>query len=151
MTHHHHPRGRVPRCAASPVGRLTPCSRPERTSDMNLRPIAAAAALTLCAATPALADSRAALEQLVDATFGPAAAHARRIVACESSWNPGAKHRNRNGTTDYGLFQLNDGGTLQSLGLTRAEALDPVANVRAAHRLYLRRGWKPWACSRRRR
>ena len=118
---------------------------------MNLRPIAAAAALTLCAATPALADSRAALEQLVDATFGPAAAHARRIVACESSWNPGAKHRNRNGTTDYGLFQLNDGGTLQSLGLTRAEALDPVANVRAAHRLYLRRGWKPWACSRRRR
>ena len=151
MTHHHHPRGRVPRCAASRVGRLTPCSRPERTSDMNLRPIAAAAALTLCAATPALADSRAALEQLVDATFGPAAAHARRIVACESSWNPGAKHRNRNGTTDYGLFQLNDGGTLQSLGLTRAEALDPVANVRAAHRLYLRRGWKPWACSRRRR
>ena len=151
MTHHHHPRGRVPRCAASPVGRLTPCSRPERTSDMNLRPIAAAAALTLCAATPALADSRAALEQLVDATFGPAAAHARRIVACESSWNPGAKHRNRHGRTDYGLFQLNDGGTLQSLGLTRAEALDPVANVRAAHRLYLRRGWKPWACSRRRR
>lgn len=151
MTHHHHPRGRVPRCAASPVGRLTPCSRPERTSDMNLRPIAAAAALTLCAATPALADSRAALEQLVDATFGPAAAHARRIVACESSWNPGAKHRNRHGRTDYGLFQLNDGGTLHSLGLTRAQALDPVANVRAAHRLYLRRGWKPWACSRRRR
>lgn len=114
---------------------------------MKIRTIAAAAALTIAAtATPAAAD-RAALEQLVDATFGPAAAHARRIVACESSWNPGAKHRNRNGTTDYGLFQLNDGGTLQSLGLTRAEALDPVANVRAAHRLYLRRGWEPWACS----
>lgn len=147
----------VPRCTASPVGRLTPCSRPERTSDMNPKQIAATLALTLSASTfvapPAGAHhvTRAQLEQMVADTFGPAAPHARRIVACESSWNHRARHVNRNGTVDYGLFQINSGGTMQSLGLTRAQALDPAANIAAAYRLYRARGWRPWVCSRGRR
>ena len=151
MTHHHHPRGRVPRCAASRVGRLTPCSRPERTSDMNLRPIAAAAALTLCTATPADAHhvDPATVKARIFDVFGPVAGpHAIAIARCESEFDPHARHRNRNGTIDYGVFQLNSGGTLQSLGLTPATALDWGANIDAAHRLYRARGWKPWVCSR---
>lgn len=113
--------------------------------------VAAALATTIAPAAGAHHIGRAELERMVDDTFGPAAPHARRIVACESTWNPHARHRNRNGTVDYGLWQLNDGGTLQSLGLTRAMALDPVASTKAAYRLYKRRGWQPWTCSGRRR
>ena len=29
------------------------------------------------------------------------------IVKCESNYNPSAKHINKNGTTDRGLFQIN--------------------------------------------
>ena len=121
---------------------------------MRIRTIAAAAALTLTIAAPADAHhiSKAQVKALILDTFGPAAGpHALRIAACESEFNHRATHRNRNGTIDYGVFQLNSGGTMQSLGLTPASALDPVANVKAARRLYLRRGWQPWVCSGRRR
>lgn len=116
---------------------------------------ALAAAAVLVAAsiqTPATAHhvTRAQLEQMVAERFGVHAPTARRIVACESSWNHRARHRNRDGTEDLGLFQLNTGGTLQSLGITRAEALDPQTNIDAAWRLHRARGWQPWVCSRRR-
>ena len=78
--------------------------------------------------------------------FGPAAPRALRIAHCESRLNPSAVHRNRNGTKDWGTFQLNDGGTLQSLGLTRAQALDYQLNIQAAYRLYKMRGFRPWVC-----
>ena len=68
------------------------------------------------------------------------------IARCESTLNPRAIHRNRNGTTDLGLFQLNTGGTLQSLGLTWDEAFDPDLNAAAAYRLYKRHGWGRWVC-----
>lgn len=120
---------------------------------MNLRPIAAAAALTIAVAAPADAHhvTRAELDRMVVDVFGPVAPTFRRIIACESSWDHRATHRNRNGSTDWGLLQLNDGGTLQSLGITRAQALDPMTNLRAAKRLYDRRGTRPWVCSRGRR
>ena len=59
MTHHHPNRcPRRGRCAASL--RAVPAAQPnEGDVPVNLRPIAAAAALTLCAATPGFADSRA--------------------------------------------------------------------------------------------
>lgn len=95
--------------------------------------------------------TRAQLEAMVARSFGEHAGAARHIIACESSWNHRATHRNRNGTVDYGLFQINSGGTLQSLGLSAASALDPQANIDAAYRLFRRRGWQPWVCSRIRR
>lgn len=96
---------------------------------------------------PKLDAEQLAVRALVRATFAGHERAAERVAWCESRFRPWARHRNRNGTTDYGVFQLNDGGTLQSLGLTRAEALDPAANVAAAKRLHARRGWRPWVCS----
>lgn len=122
-------------------------------TEMRIRTLAAVAAVTLSGAAPAEAHhvTRDQLEQMVVEVFGPVAPTFRRIIACESSWDHRATHRNRNGTTDWGLLQLNDGGTLQSLGITRDQALDPLANLRAAKRLYDRRGTRPWVCSRGRR
>jgi hypothetical protein len=79
-----------------------------------------------------------------------------RIAFCESTWNAGAVHRNTD-TTDYGVFQLNDGGTLQMLfeqlvGYTpnerqaREAAMWITWNIKAARALYEQRGWAPWAC-----
>ncbi len=52
---------------------------------------------------------------------------------------------NRDGTNDWGLFQLNDGGTLQAAGGEPGEAaLRPRWNARAAARLVSEVGWGPW-------
>lgn len=52
---------------------------------------------------------------------------------------------NPNHTQDWGLFQLNDGGTLQFVGgLPGTRALEPRWNARAAARLVATQGWGPW-------
>lgn len=75
-------------------------------------------------------------------------AEAIAIARCESSLRNVTSRPNRNGSRDHGLFQLNDGGTLQELGGTISLARSPAWNVRAALRLYERWGWQPWTCAR---
>jgi hypothetical protein len=71
-----------------------------------------------------------------------------RVAWCESRLNPHSISRaNRNGSRDHGLFQLNDDGTMQRLGVTRSTALDVTANVDAAWVLLEDRGWSPWTCA----
>jgi hypothetical protein len=71
-----------------------------------------------------------------------------RIAWCESRLNPNSVSRaNRDGSRDHGLFQLNDDGTMQRLGVTRSTALDVTANVDAAWVLLEDRGWSPWTCA----
>lgn len=110
--------------------------------------LAAITAALIIHPVPADAATRAEIVQMIRARFGPHADHAVAVARCESTLIPSAVHRNRNGTRDWGLFQLNDGGTLQSLGITPAQALDPATNIDAAARLHRRRGWQPWVCSR---
>ena len=75
-----------------------------------------------------------------------AADSALRISWRESRLLPNVVNdKNNNGTNDWGLFQLNDGGTLQYAGGTPGEsALKPKWNVRAAARLIADVGWGPW-------
>lgn len=52
---------------------------------------------------------------------------------------------NTNGTNDWGLFQLNDGGTLQFAGgIPGQDVLAPQWNARAAARIVADVGWDPW-------
>lgn len=76
------------------------------------------------------------------------------IAKCESGIRSVVSKPNRNGSRDWGVFQLNDAGTLQGLLRVMGEdpqnfqrALDPEWNVRASYRLYQARGWQPWACA----
>ena len=65
-----------------------------------------------------------------------------RIVVHESRGNPSAKNLNTNGTTDYGLAQINS-TNLAWLGETPASILDPCHNIAAeAHIL---RGFSAYA------
>lgn len=76
-----------------------------------------------------------------------------RVAKCESGLNPIAVGGpNSNGTLDFGVFQFNNGGTLQEYlpgGTTREKiraSLYSTDNIRAALRLYNARGWTPWSC-----
>lgn len=84
--------------------------------------------------------------------------NAMAVAACESGHSDAIGSRNSDGTTDWGVFQLNDGGTLQAslraIGVpfgstTEAQkaALRTEVNVRAAARIYADRGWAPWVCA----
>jgi hypothetical protein len=85
--------------------------------------------------------------------------NAMAVAQCESGQSNQVGSTNQNGTTDFGVFQLNDGGSLQtSLRLvnypfkttTEAQnaALREDVNVMAAAALWRNRGgWGPWVCA----
>ena len=84
--------------------------------------------------------------------------NAMAVSRCESGHSNAIGAMNRNGTRDWGVFQLNDGGTLQGalrrIGVPFASteeaqqlALDAEINVRAARVIYDSRGWAPWVCA----
>lgn len=64
------------------------------------------------------------------------------IAMAESGLNPTATHKNTNGSTDYGLFQVNS-----IHNPTQAEKTEPVANAKKAYSIYAAAGnkWTPWA------
>ena len=65
-----------------------------------------------------------------------------RIVMHESGGNPSATHLNVNGTTDYGLAQINS-SNLTWLGETPASIMDPCRNIAAEARIL--RGFSGYA------
>ena len=85
--------------------------------------------------------------------FGNDAGIMSKIMMAESGGKsiPGAKP-NKNGTQDWGLFQINDvhKRDLINAGIIQrdmSELLDNSKNLRAAQFLYKRSGLKPWASS----
>ncbi|MGV1003451.1 MAG: hypothetical protein ACOYEV_01540 [Candidatus Nanopelagicales bacterium] len=84
--------------------------------------------------------------------------NAMAIAGCESGRKNAVGALNSNGTRDYGIFQLNDGGTLQAalrrigepyndISEARSKALESELNVRMARVLWDSRGWQPWVCA----
>ncbi len=96
---------------------------------------------------------------LVSAAF-PAdqVGNAMAVSRCESGHGNRVSKPNTNGSRDFGVFQINDGGTLQAslraIGVgfsditeARKKALDPAINVRLARVIWDSRGWQPWTCA----
>jgi hypothetical protein len=78
-------------------------------------------------------------------------ARAIRIARCESGLRARiTSPRNKNGTRDHGVFQFNDGGTMQSYGLSGGRVFNARLNIQAAYRLWRDSGgsFKRWACNR---
>lgn len=104
-------------------------------------------------------------EAMIRAIFPAAEAdRAVAVAVCESSLRPGVNNagKNVNGTTDWGLFQLNDGGTLQrifrhlegrepaNIEEAREAALNPYWNISGARWYALvdpAGGWRRWRCA----
>lgn len=99
------------------------------------------------------------VRELVRRFFPPEqVGNAMAVSRCESGHSNAIGAANTNGTRDFGVFQINDGGTLQaalrrigvpysSISDARAKALDPALNVRMARVIWDTRGWQPWVCA----
>lgn len=61
------------------------------------------------------------------------------IALAESSGNPGATHTNSNGSTDYGLWQIN------SVHNFSGNLLDPQVNAAAARTVFNSQGFQAWS------
>ncbi len=62
----------------------------------------------------------------------------------ESSFFTKAKNVNNNGTSDYGLFQINDRYWLDGCHVTRQELMDPMINAECAHVVFEQQGPTAW-------
>jgi hypothetical protein len=83
--------------------------------------------------------------------FGKDAPTFEKIKMAESSGNPKAINRNKNGTYDSGLYQINSIHIpeLQKQGIIQNpnDLFDPNVNTKAASFLYKRDGLSPWQAS----
>lgn len=164
------PEQQIDDLVADTTSRLLPTSRstatpPPRPAKAPTLPHmgawrSAAGADTISVATSAAPlIAQAQLLALVRAAF-PAdqVTNAMAVADCESGQQSIIGQQNNDGSTDWGIFQLNDAGTLQSalssigqptstLAAAQAAALDPLTNVTAAARIYADRGWAPWVCA----
>lgn len=72
---------------------------------------------------------------------------------CKENYNldPNATNVNKDGSTDWGLFQINDKWNgITHKGKAKQLLLDPEINVRVAYRIYVDNGFtfKQWSCGR---
>lgn len=72
-------------------------------------------------------------------TFAPIMA---AIAEAESSGNPDATHVNSNGSTDYGLWQIN---SVHANLLAGKNWHDPAANAQMAYAIYQQQGLSAWS------
>lgn len=65
------------------------------------------------------------------------------VAKAESGWDPSATNANTNGSTDYGLFQIN---SVHAAILAGGDWSDPQDNAVMAHQVWLDAGssWSPW-------
>jgi hypothetical protein len=97
-------------------------------------------------------EEKSAYADLIAKYFPGQEDRARRVMIAESSGNPNAvNNRNRNGTQDTGLFQINDVhiAALRKAGIIadREDLKNPETNVAAARYVYNQQGWKAWKSS----
>ena len=66
------------------------------------------------------------------------------IAGAESGYDPAATHLNSDGSTDYGLWQIN---SIHAVLLTQGDWRDPAANARMALAVWQAAGgsWSPWS------
>jgi lysozyme C len=62
----------------------------------------------------------------------------------ESSFYTEASHKNHNGSTDYGLFQINDDLWAGTCGLSVTALYDPAKNAKCARKVYDSGGIRSW-------
>ncbi|HEX2179660.1 MAG TPA: hypothetical protein VHL54_09130 [Actinomycetota bacterium] len=77
------------------------------------------------------------IEDLIRTVFGPEGEKAVQVARCESTLRPHAKKGQF-----LGLFQM---GANERTEYGHGD--DPLAQVLAAHALFLDRGWQPWTCA----
>jgi hypothetical protein len=89
------------------------------------------------------------IRSAVGAAFGPEAQHALAVLGCENpALDPSAIHHNLDGTSDWGLFQINIVYDRWAFDFPK-HLLDADYNIEVAVRTYRALGWHDWTCGRR--
>lgn len=92
-----------------------------------------------------VASSSSEVETYIREVFGADADRAIGVAKCESGLRKNALNdKNRNGTVDHGLFQINSVHTKKR---GSAFKTDWQANVRVAKQIFDEQGFRPWVCS----
>jgi hypothetical protein len=113
------------------------------------------AVVTLASSAPIESRLTDPVDQAIQQAFGryggAVVTTARRIVACESGFNPRAV----SSTGDYGTFQINKATwnkpghsdpVADFIGRNWGQVFDPFVNAEMARRIYAAYGWRMWAC-----
>jgi len=82
-------------------------------------------------------------QQYICDKFGPACKMALAVAKAENgTWQCDRFGINKNGTADFGLFQINS--IHLKKGYSLAELIDCKKNVDIAYELFKAQGWNPW-------
>ena len=68
-----------------------------------------------------------------------------QIAHCESSFSATAENVNRDGSVDFGLFQINE-RNWGRCNVTKTELSDPYNNAKCAYQIWQRQGYGAWGC-----
>lgn len=86
------------------------------------------------------------IKQYITDVFGDQAKIAIAIATAESGLaNKRSNSMNRNGTYDWGIFQINDCHCSKIDGDCHEKLLDPKFNIEFAKRIYDDSNWYPWS------
>ena len=89
-----------------------------------------------------------AIRDAVLRTFGSEGQHALAVMQCEDpTLNPNAIHHDGDGTSDWGLFQINIVYNRGAFDYPE-HLLNPFYNIAVAASIYRARGWGAWSCGR---
>src|SRR5205085_2232178 len=86
---------------------------------------------------------------MISRIFGPHAPGALRVARCESGLNPRSYNPvSIGGSHAVGVFQILYPGTWMGTSQSAKSPYDPMANILAAHSIFVRDGysWREWAC-----
>jgi hypothetical protein len=82
------------------------------------------------------------VEEFTRAVFGTEADNALKVFKCESGLREKAYNKNKNGSSDSGVAQIN------SIHGVREKWLNNYRiNILIAKQLYDEQGWNPWVCA----
>jgi LysM repeat protein len=93
--------------------------------------------------------STGSVAQIINSVFGQYAGQAQQVAMCESSLNPNATNPIYVGNSHAaGVFQILYPSTWSSTSEATASPYNAVANIQAAHEIFVRDGysWREWVC-----
>lgn len=89
------------------------------------------------------------VESMIRQVFGPHAGAALRVARCESGLNAGAYNpAGFGGSHSAGVFQILYPSTWRGTSQAARSPYNPLANIVAAHEIFVRDGyrWGAWVC-----
>ncbi|GHO83642.1 LysM peptidoglycan-binding domain-containing protein [Dictyobacter formicarum] len=140
-------------CIDNAVARTVSKNVPVAPKSVPPAPAAKQAAVPTPAPAPAVpapaATQSTDINGMIDEIFGPYAAGAKSVAACESGMNPNATNTySIGGSHAAGIFQILYPSTWSTTSQAGMSPYNARANIIAAHEIFARDGysWREWVC-----